>query len=456
MHRKQQEYIQSWFSRPKRKPLIIRGARQVGKSTLVRDFAAHNNHTLHEVNLEEHRELAPVFQTNNAARIFQELQFVIGKGSVTKPSSILFLDEIQAIPHALEALRYLAEHAPSLPIVCAGSLLEFALGEKNFSMPVGRIEYLFMGPVSFEEFLLASQEQELLEYLRKYSLHDGNFSCIAHEKLIHLYRIFCVVGGMPEVSHCYLQTQDFREVRRMQSALISTYRDDFGKYATGSSLRHLQKMLDYVAISLGEKVKYVNVDRDAKSGDLKKALFLLTKAQVIELAYHTSGSGLPLRGQVNENIFKPYYVDCGLISYLLGNQTPTSRLMMGADEGKLAEQFIAQHIVGLGEPWEKQELFYWLREEKQKNAEVDFLIACHGNILPLEVKSGKTGTLKSLHQFMAIKHAPCAVRFSVMPAQVDEVLFAVSQGKTTGSFQLISLPFYLVEQVERIVKEHLG
>jgi predicted AAA+ superfamily ATPase len=453
MWRRQLTYLNIWINHQKRKPLIIRGARQVGKSTLVREFCAAENLKLHEINLEQHRDLKAALASNNGMRILQEFQLIVNHGNINILGSLLFIDEIQAIPQALEALRYIQEAAPSLPIIAAGSLLEFTLSDHDYSMPVGRIEYLFMGPLTFEEFVQAAGEVSLLNYLRTYRLSDGVFSNIAHDKLIEFYRIFCTVGGMPEAADVFFQTHDFSASRRAQGSVVTTYRDDFAKYAKGADLIRLQKMLDHVTICLGEKVKYSKVDPDVRSTDLKKALFLLHRAQVIELAYHSSGSIVPLRAQADLNIFKPYYLDCGLISYTLGSSTSMAQTKQMAHEGKLAEQFIAQHLLTFGDTMLRQDLYYWLREGRHSNAEVDFLFAIDGNIFPIEVKSGKAGSLKSLHQFVATKRSKLAIRFSQSPPELSPVTYTLTNNSNKGTFRLLSLPFYLVGQLERLVIE---
>jgi len=415
--------------------------------------------TLHEVNLEKHKELKSVLASNNAEKIFREFQIVIGRGNIDTPGALLFIDEIQAIPEALEALRYITEGAPGLPIIAAGSLLEFSLSDHEYSMPVGRVEYMFMGPLVFEEFLIAAGETVLFDYLKNFRMSDGVFSAVAHDRLLDYYRLFLLIGGMPEAADVYLSTKDLTAMRKVQGSIVTTYRDDFAKYAKGAELLRLQKMLDHVSVSIGEKIKYSNVDPDAKSTDIKRALFLLHKAQVVELAYHASGGAAPLRAQSKFNIFKPYYLDCGLISYMHGDislKLTSPRLI----DGKLAEQFIAQHLLALGDPMTRPELYYWLREAKQSNAEVDFLIALRGDIFPVEVKSGTAGVLKSLHQFMASKDSRLAIRFSQNIPDLSEVTYRLTNRSDhrsdSGTFKLLSLPFYMVGQLERVVGEVLA
>jgi predicted AAA+ superfamily ATPase len=452
--RRQLKQLITWLKGPRRKPIIIRGARQVGKSTLVREFAAAHALTLHEVNLERHKELRPAINSNDPEKILQEFQLVVNRGSISSPGSILFIDEIQSIPEALEALRYLAERYPDLPIVAAGSLLEFTLADHEYSMPVGRIEYLFMGPLVFEEFILAAGEDALLEYMNHFQMGKGEFSELAHTKLLDLYRLFCVVGGMPEAVDIYLSTRDFAATRRVHGSLVSTYRDDFAKYAKGSELARLERMLDFISVSLGEKIIYSRVDPDAKSSDLKRALFLLHKAQLVDLAYHSTATTFPLRAGANFKVFKPFYLDCGLISFINSGSKSIAEQLKGAHEGKLAEQFVAQHLIARADPISRPELYYWLREGKQSNAEVDFIITIGSAVFPVEVKSGSAGALRSLHQFVALRSTPLAVRFSQNRPELTELQYSLSHTGQQGKFKLLTLPLYMVGEVERLVVGH--
>jgi predicted AAA+ superfamily ATPase len=251
----------------------------------------------------------------------------------------------------------------------------------------------------------------------------------------------------------YLSTRDFTATRRVHGSLVTTYRDDFAKYAKGSELARLQIMLDFISVSLGEKIKYSRVDPDAKSADLKRALFLLNKAQLVDLVYHSTANAFPLRSGANFNVLKPYYLDSGLISFLLGGSTPTAELLRGAHEGKLAEQFIAQHLLARADPISRPELYYWLREGKQSNAEVDFIVPIGSAVFPVEVKSGSAGALRSLHQFVALRKTPLAVRFSQSRPELIEVQYSLTHTGEKGKFSLLTLPLYMVGEMERLVAE---
>lgn len=459
MRRYAEEELSKWIQRTSRKPLIIRGARQVGKSTLVRQFASGRNLKLHEINLERYKNLKNVFSTNNIEKILNELQFVIRNGPINQPGNLLFLDEIQAVPDAIQALRYFYEDIPELPVIAAGSLLEFTMSKHTFSMPVGRVEYLYIGPMTFQEVLDASGHTQLNEFLNNYRI-DDDFPVSAHEHLKDLQRSFMLVGGMPEAVKTYLGKHDYNEAFRIHRSIIDTYRDDFAKYASQSDLARLQKMFDFIPKSAGDKFKYVNVDPNEHSRELRKAFDLLINAQVIMKALHTDASGIPIRATANNRIFKPYCLDCGVMSTMSGIQWISDEQLQKREfinEGKLAEQFIAQHLAYSGTYDTHPELYYWLREGKSSNAEVDFVIQIMQEIIPIEVKASRSGSLKSLLQFLYQKKRQKAVRFDLNPPSFQKYRHRIMQAAESVEvdFHLLSLPLYMIEQASRLFKELL-
>jgi predicted AAA+ superfamily ATPase len=454
MKRFAEQYLEEWHVSSYRKPMIVRGARQVGKSTMIRQFAKSRGLTLHEVNLERHVTLSSIFATNDPQKIVQELAYICGNGPIEGGESLLFLDEIQAVPEAIAALRYFYEELPGLPVIAAGSLLEFTLSDHSFSMPVGRIQYLFLEPMSFEEVLMALGKDTLLSLLKSYTLTD-HFPLTAHRQLLELQRLYLLVGGMPEAIHRYKETESFTQVFDVHASIVDTYRDDFSKYARQSALINIHRVFEYVPSAIGEKFKYVNVDSQTQARDIRKAFDLLLRAQVIRRACHTDGSGIPLRATMNERVFKPFFLDCGLVNHICGVkrisiESLTERKFI--NEGKLAEQFIAQHLHRLSPVNVSYPFTYWLREGRSANAEVDFLVQLDETVVPIEVKAGKSGSLKSLLQFMYHKKRTQAVRFDLNVPTRQEVSHQIRQASSskTVSFSLLSLPLYLVEQLPRI------
>ncbi len=262
-----------------------------------------------------------------------------------------------------------------------------------------------------------------------------------------------MTGGMPEAVLRYVITGDFEEVLNVHSSIIQTYRDDFSKYARGSHLHRLHRVFDYVPSAAGEKTKYRNIDENEQSRDLRIAIELLEKAGIISCVYHSKVSGLPIKAGINSKVFKMFFLDIGLMNFSSGIRKISMQQLEKREfinEGKMAEQFIHQHLLRIGRQTEKPELFYWLREGRSTNAEVDFVLQLDGRIVPVEVKAGKSGAMRSLIRFMSEKRLDAAVRFDLNPPSKMDVSHKVNgQGSPVADFKLISLPLYMVGQVIR-------
>ena len=441
----QEQYLRDWLRKKRRKPLILRGARQVGKSTLVRHFAAHSGLILNEINLEQHASLDQTFQSLDMRGIIREIEGLLGR-NIQKANSLLFLDEIQAAPHALAALRYFYEELPALPVIAAGSLLEFALARHAFPMPVGRVEYCYMGPVGLREFV-AILAPGLLPWIDA----AGRFEPVpdtAHRRLLGLLREFLFVGGMPEAVQIYAESRSLPEVQEAQRSIIDTYRDDFAKYARPGEWPRLQRLFDRIPRGIGQKVKYSNFSETERSREIKHGIDLLSQALVCRKVIASHASGPPLGAGANDKLYKLIFMDVGIVNLICGGRwnaisdVPERALV---NEGPLAEQFIGQHLAGLEQ--QKPELFYWLREGRANNAEVDYLIARGTEILPVEVKAGASGSLKSLQQFVLEKGCPCALRFDLNKPSATLVRARARSGAAVKdvAFELLSLPLYAVQ-----------
>lgn len=443
--RKSASILEGWLRKNHRKPLVLRGARQVGKSTLVREFAKSAGLDLLEVNLERHAALDSVFRSLDVVRIVREIEGLIGRRVVTE-NALLFLDEIQATPHALAALRYFYEEMPGLPVVAAGSLLEFTLADHEFSMPVGRVEYLHLGPVAFSEFLAAA-DSGLVPYLDA----AGRFEEIpdtAHARLVERLREFFFIGGMPAAVREFLDGGSLVAVREVQRSIVETYQDDFAKYARREMLVMLQGVFQRIPANIGRKIKYVNLSHDDLSRDTKSCVDLLARSQVCQRIVASHCSGLPLAAGENPKAFKLLSMDVGIANFLCGGRWETLSQATSqslVNEGALAEQFVGQHLAYI-DPG-KPSLHYWLREGKKENAEVDYVMAAGEKILPVEVKAGAAGSLKSLHQFCLEKKSATALRLDLNKPSRFPVTFKARDGADTAEvhFELLSLPLYAVE-----------
>lgn len=454
MQRQQLPFLTRWLHNKNRKPLIIRGARQVGKSTLVQLFAAQQGMTLMTANLERYPALANTFASNDPEKILQQIEALPRMPAVDE-STLLFLDEIQAVPEAIPALRYFYEDRPQLPVVCAGSLLEFVLSAHQFSMPVGRVQYLHMGPMTFSEFLRALGEDKLYHVVTEYQPGD-EIGEVVHQRLLQLLRSYYFVGGMPEAVAAFAETRSYQPVSEVHNSIIETYREDFPKYGKNRDHNRMLDVFNFTARNVGVKVKYSNISREDQSATLKKDLELLCMARVISKVIHSHCSGLPLQASLEEKVYKLLFLDVGLMNAICGlNWRTLSQFddLKLVNEGAIAEQFVGQHLQALLAESPNRELTYWLREGRSANAELDYVVALEGQIIPVEVKAGASGSMKSLHQFMAEKQAPFAVRFDAgLPAisTVNAVVNSDNQRKDV-SYKLVSLPLYLVERLGAVV-----
>ena len=460
MYRHQQSHLKEWLYRPRRKPLVLRGARQVGKSTLVELFCeSEADRDLVTVNLERHPHLAEAFATNDPATILNLVSSV--SGTPVSDRSILFIDEIQAVPRAFASLRYFFEDMPHRPVVAAGSLMEFMLSDHTFSMPVGRIEYLNLGPMTFTEFLKAVGQDGLAREIETYECpSDGPPPVphhLIHRRLLELLRLYQFIGGMPEAVRTWSESENLPAVSAVHAGIVDTWRDDFPKYAARRDLTRMLRVFHFAARNPGRKVKYSNVSPDDQSATVRRDIDLLEMARVISRVTHSHCSGLPLQGDVNEKVFKLIFLDVGLMNAICGlgwqtlaEQTPGQLV----NSGPAAEQFIGQHLQYLLAARPNRELTYWLREGRSSNAEVDYVAEFGGCIVPIEVKAGRAGTLKSLHQFVFEKRVPLAIRFHAELPELQAVDTEVRRGSDSVRvrYRLLSLPLYLVERLPRIVE----
>lgn len=429
----------NWKERKDRMPLLLRGARQVGKSYIVEEFGKKTFKNLVVVNFEFRPELKQCFTTLDPVEIINKLQLLMGE-AIEAEKTLLFLDEIQECPNAIMALRYFKEKYNKLAVIGAGSLMEFALNNSNFRMPVGRVQFIYLEPLSFGEFLTASGNEQLRHYLGEIKLNSV-FDGGVHKKLMDLLRIYLIVGGMPAVVKEYLDNRNFLNCQRIQNSLLQTYRSDFGKYAKSSEHKYLQKVLDEAPRLVGDRIKYSNIDPDSKSRDIKQALNLLKLAGIIYPVYATAASGLPLEAQVNEMKFKLNFLDVGLMQNACGLQAKLTLTndFIQINAGAVTEQFIGQELRAHSDSYLERSLFFWARDKKNSSAEVDYVMAIDSLILPVEVKAGKTGTLKSLKLFIKEKKPPFGIRFS--------------QDNLSLCDKVLTLPLYMAGQMRRLAQE---
>ncbi|MBS0648969.1 MAG: ATP-binding protein [Verrucomicrobia bacterium] len=450
MKRKYLVFLQDWLESRNRHPLVIRGARQTGKTWLVRYFAKQQNKRLIELNLEKEPQFATFFKSNDPKQILLNLGAYLGE--VVEPKKcLLFLDEIQAIPELLAKLRWFAEDLPELPVIAAGSLLEFVLEKHTFSMPVGRIGYMHMEPFSFEEFLVASNQEGLLDYLKAFEWNKEIPEAL-HNRLMSLVKEYVVIGGMPAAVETWIIDRSLPKVSQVHRNLITTYRDDFAKYSGRIDKERLDEILLAVPKFLGEKFIYSKVNPDVKSVVAKQALDLLCKARVCHRVTSAHANGIPLGAELDKKFFKSIFLDVGLCSAALGltlDQITAVNEIALVNSGGVAEQIVGQFLRTINASYIEPELYYWLREGKN-SAEIDYIIQQGSRIVPIEVKAGSTGSLKSLHLFMGLKKLSLAVRINSDFPSKTEVQVKDQNGDDVR-YTLVSIPFYLVGQISRLI-----
>lgn len=444
--------MSSWLQRSRRKPLVIRGARQVGKTTLVRLFAESFGGDVAELNFERRPELAQLFAGKDPRRSLELVELMLQK-KIEPGKTLLFLDEIQAAPEVFAALRYFYEDLPEQPVLAAGSLLELALEQPSFSVPVGRIDYLHLGPMSFEEVLRAAGRDDLVGFLAGWT-PEVPIPDVLHQELLGYVARYCRIGGMPDAVRAYFETGSYLESERVKHSILATFAEDFGKYGRKTPPARLRKVLEKLPFLVGDKLKYSQIDREERSKDLAEALHLLTLARVGYKVRHSAGNGVPLGAEADDKHFKMLFLDVGLMvtaTGLQGRELEQAEDLMLVNRGALAEQFVGQHLLYSGPTWETPQLHYWVREKEGSSAELDYLIASGTEVLPIEVKAGKTGRLKSMHLFLAEKQRRHAIRISSAPPSLTRAETTLPNGEQLD-FELLSLPLYLICQTRRLAE----
>lgn len=438
MHRDIEHELINWKKQKNPIPLLLRGARQVGKSYIIEKVGQEYFDQLVTINFELQPEMIRCFDSLQPDEIIKAI-FLLTRQKIEPGKTLLFLDEIQDCPNAIRALRYFKEKLPNQHVIGAGSLLEFTLNDADFRMPVGRVQSLYLKPFSFKEYLTSSGNNQLREWIEGIDLHSKITESV-HEHLLSLVREYMVLGGMPAVLQSYFTTRDIGDCMNIQTALLNTYRQDFGKYAKKSDYRYLQRLFEKIPGLIGENFKYSKVDPDMKSRDIKDALYMLQNAGLTYPVYSTSASRVPLASLVNEKKFKVLFLDVGLVTRTgkLESELLLNKNIILANRGMLAEQFVGQELLAYASCHEEANLYFWSREQRSSMAEVDYVTTVDAEIIPVVVKAGTTGHLKSLKLFMQEKNSSLGLRISQQPlSYVDNIL---------------SLPLYMTGEIQRLIK----
>lgn len=394
-----------------RKPLLIRGARQVGKTHAARTLGKTFTHFV-EVNLEAHEQIRTIFmQDLDPKRIIFQISELF-KTDIIPGSTLLFIDEIQAVPKALTTLRYFYEIIPELHVIAAGSLLDFAI--EQVGMPVGRISSLYMYPMSFLEFLVALGHERWVGTILNHNPNEILFEPL-HSTLLNLLGTYLAIGGMPAAVNMWIQTQTSRNVKKIHTDLLDSYQQDFNKYAASHQIKYLDALFHHALAQLSNKFIYSRVGEYQKR-ELEPALDLLQKAGLVHLIIRSSGQGIPLGAQAKLDDFKIIFLDVALSQALLNlDITPwfIDPLTTFINKGQIVEAFVGQELLAYADPITKNRLFYWRREERNSQAEVDYLMQLKEHVIPIEVKAGTNLRIKSMHMFLDTHpHSFYGIRFS--------------------------------------------
>ena len=429
--------LTAWSKKASRKPLVLRGARQIGKTTVVEQFARRYTQFLKlNVELKADRDLFERDYTID--ELIAAIHFHLNKPMQPHADTLLFIDEIQACPKATQYLRYFYELRNDIHVIAAGSLLE-TLIDTHVSFPVGRVEYLFMRPFSFEEYLLAAGENEAVALLQ--TVPCPHF---AHEKLLSLFHQYVLVGGMPAAIRAFLDNKDILAANVVYENIMIALMDDVEKYARNQTAAHvIRHVIAQAPRVSGERIRFEGFGQsNYKSREIGNALRTLEKAMLLTLVYPTTATILPIVPDYKKSP-RLQFLDIGLVNHVAGLQSYYFTLteLNNVYRGKIIESVVGQELLTVN-AHVQYPLAFWVRDKAQSNAEVDYVIPFRNHLIPVEVKAGKVGQLRSLMQFMETENHDCAVRLYAGALQWDTV--ETPSGK---KFRLLSLPYYLSSKI---------
>jgi len=437
IQRKIDDVLLTWQRSSSRKPLLIRGARQVGKSTAVRNLSKQFDYFI-EINFDEQPEYLNLFaNTSDIGDLIEQLA-IITQTEIIEGRTLVFLDEIQASLPAISKLRYFYEKKPNLHVIAAGSLLEFALSELP-SFGVGRVRSLFMYPFSFIEFLGALNEKPLASMIQQ-SNSQSPINPIFHEKLKIYFKKFLIIGGMPQAVQTYVAKGDLLEVQRILDDLIIAIQADFVKYKRQIPPTNIKSVFESIVKQVGTKFKYSNDLTSLTNPMIKQVIDLLEMAGLVYRVTHSSSNGIPLGAEANPKKIKLLIFDTGIYQRILGLDVASLLLKDDIEvinKGNIAELFVGLELLKSNDAYEKTALHYWHREAKNSQAEVDYVIQNQDFIFPVEVKAGTKGAMQSMHLFMDEKKSRYGLRLSLENfTEYEKVkvlpLYAVSNINTLG------------------------
>lgn len=437
MQRSIENDLLSWKNQAALKPLVLRGARQVGKTYVVEKFAKDNFGNFININCELSPHYKSCFESLDTNKIIPLIE-AVSKQTICAGETLLFIDEIQECPNALMSLRYFKEQIPNLHVIAAGSLLELCINQPKFRMPVGRVQFLYMHPLSFKEYLMSTNNETLLNYLGDVTIAEGINPGIHHTALEE-FRTYMTIGGMPEAVAHFTDHHDYNQVEIIHRSILEAYRGDFGKYDPKINIACLQAIYRRAPAMVAQHFKFSQIDPDMQARDLRPALHALQDAGIIHAIHSTNAAGIPLSASKKNKKFKLLFVDVGLVKQAcdISSIAMLKEDIMLLNQGALTEQYVGQELLAYSSTHQKNELYYWERNQPSSTAEIDYLIQNNTEIMPIEVKSGHTGRLKSLQIYLQEKKLRYGLRVSAHELQFNN--------------NVLSIPLYMIHEIPRLL-----
>lgn len=437
------KYMNKWVETPHRKPLVLRGARQTGKTVAVTLFSKRFTQFV-SLNLERESDRALFEKSESIDQVMQAIE-VATETNLRAEKTLLFIDEIQNSGKAISFLRFFYENVPGLFVIAAGSLLEDVMVKEGFSFPVGRVEFLYLYPVTFDEYLLAGGHAKLHAELRNLTLKSKP-SPILHKLATEIFHQYALVGGMPAVVADFIEKKSFQSIANLKEDLITALKDDVQKYSRVSEAKYLRHIIEYAPYYVGERITYENFGNSGyKSREMRHAVELLEYAMIVQRVLGCPGQSLPLlpNFKVAPRLL---YLDSGLVVHKLGltHEAVFTTELSDLFRGKFAEQVVGQALLAQ-DPHVRSVPHFWYRNVPGSSAETDYVFLNEGEVIPIEVKSGKAGTLRSLIQCMASSPSKRAVRIYSGELSVNKITIGPKP------FDLISMPFYLQWRMEELL-----
>ncbi len=438
--------LMQWKADSNAKPIVLRGARQVGKTTLVRQLGATYKHFI-ELNLERFDDISLIDRSNSVIELMDFIALSNDIPSKEISKTLLFIDEIQESEKAISFLRYFYEDLPDLKVIAAGSLLEHTLS-KTKHFPVGRINYRYLFPFNFQEYLEAMGKTKLLERFKNIPI-----DAVAHELLMKEFHAYCIIGGMPEVVAQYEKTQDLTALPQIYESIWHTYKEDIVKYAGNKSEENIIKHIVNTAASfVDERVKFQNFGHsNYRSREVSEAFANLDAAKVIQLIYPCTNMELPIIPDFKKSP-RLQFLDTGILNFDLNIQADLLLMedLSSAYKGRIIPHIINQELLSLNKT-DYKKTHFWVRDKSQSSAEVDLVVAHDKYLIPIEIKSGKTGTLKSLHQFVNRAPHPYAVRMYGGKFNIEKS--TTPEGKP---YYLMNLPYYFGTYLDEYIRHFIA